>query len=450
MSPPLLTYYGDDFTGSTDVMEALSSNGVETVLFTRKPDDAWLQRFSHARAIGLAGFSRSKPPEWMDAELPGIFRWLGGLGAPICHYKVCSTFDSAPRQGSIGRALEIGLEIFGQSVAPIIVGAHQLGRYTFFGELFARYGETVFRIDRHPVMSRHPATPMNEADLRLHLSHQTKLAIGLVDLPAMHAGTVADRLAAALAASVRAVLIDVADPVSQRLAGEMLWNERHRLGPFVVGSSGVEYALIEAWRAVGIVGTRKAYEPLDAAARIAVVSGSCSPTTERQINHASANGFVPIAVDYVALASGQGGDRAEEAALAAALEALRESASPLLYTALGPGDDAKQQAADTHPLDNDRVGQRLGAMLQRLAGEQALNRVIVAGGDTSSHALDALGIAALTLRHPIPQSPGSPVCLAHRADHAGSFEIVLKGGQVGKDDFFVRIRDGKLEQSLQK
>ena len=30
----LLSFYGDDFTGSTDVMEALATNGVKTVLFT--------------------------------------------------------------------------------------------------------------------------------------------------------------------------------------------------------------------------------------------------------------------------------------------------------------------------------------------------------------------------------------------------------------------------------
>ncbi|RCS22981.1 four-carbon acid sugar kinase family protein [Phyllobacterium salinisoli] len=442
MIAPLITYYGDDFTGSTDVMEALSSNGIETVLFTQLPDEAWLKRFSHVRAIGLAGYSRSKQPAWMDAELPAIFKWLARLGAPICHYKICSTFDSAPHQGSIGRAVEIGLETFGQSVAPIVVGAHQLGRYTFFGELFARFGEEVFRIDSHPVMSRHPATPMKEADLRRHLSHQTGLPIGLVDLPAIHAGSGAARLDAVLSSSVRAVLMDVADAESQKRVGQILWNERQRIGPFIIGSSGVEYALIEAWREAGIAGVAGSYKPLEPATRIAVVSGSCSPTTERQIRHASANGFVPVAVDYIALASGQGGDEAEATAHAAALGVLRKGASPLLYTALGHADDAGQSGP--HSLDNDRVGQRLGAMLQKLAGEQALNRVIVAGGDTSSHALDALGVAALTLRHPIPQSPGSPVCLAHLADSTGSFEIVLKGGQVGKDDFFVKIRNGKL------
>jgi len=442
MTAPLISYYGDDFTGSTDVMEALSSNGVETVLFTQQPDEAWLKRFSNARAIGLAGYSRSRPPAWMDAELPAIFRWLAGLGAPVCHYKVCSTFDSAPHQGSIGRALEIGLESFCQNVAPIVVGAQQLGRYTFFGELFARFGGEVFRIDRHPVMSRHPATPMGEADLRVHLSRQTSLPIGLVDLPSIHNGTASEKLDAVFGTSARAILIDVADAESQKRVGQMLWNERRRLGPFVVGSSGVEYALVEAWREAGIVGPAKTYEPLDQAARIAVVSGSCSPTTERQINFAAANGFVPIEVDYVALASGQGVDQAEATALARASEVLQDGASPLLHTALGPvgaGETAGRPA-----LDNDRVGQRLGAMLHKLSQEQGLHRVVVAGGDTSSHALDALGVAALTLRHPIPQSPGSPVCLAHAADGNRQFEIVLKGGQVGKDDFFVAVRDGDI------
>ena len=41
----LLSYYGDDLTGSTDVMEALELGGVPTVLFMRQPDEALLARF---------------------------------------------------------------------------------------------------------------------------------------------------------------------------------------------------------------------------------------------------------------------------------------------------------------------------------------------------------------------------------------------------------------------
>ena len=104
----LLGYYGDDLTGSTDVMESMALGGVPTVLFMRVPDAELQARFAHCRAMGLAGTSRSETPDWMDEHLPPAFAWMKGLGAAICHYKVCSTFDSSPAVGNIGRAIEIG------------------------------------------------------------------------------------------------------------------------------------------------------------------------------------------------------------------------------------------------------------------------------------------------------------------------------------------------------
>ncbi len=104
----LLADYGDDFTGSTDVMEALATHGIDTVLFTRLPAPGEFAPFESYPAIGLAGTSRSETPAWMSERLPSIFAWLKSLDARICHYKVCSTFDSSPAIGSIGRAAEIG------------------------------------------------------------------------------------------------------------------------------------------------------------------------------------------------------------------------------------------------------------------------------------------------------------------------------------------------------
>ena len=80
----LLTYYGDDFTGSTDVMEAFTAAGVPTVLFLDVPRLEDLARFGHMRCIGLAGQSRGKSPEWMQRELPAVFERLHDLGAPVC------------------------------------------------------------------------------------------------------------------------------------------------------------------------------------------------------------------------------------------------------------------------------------------------------------------------------------------------------------------------------
>ena len=103
-------------------------------------------------------------------------------------------------------------------------------------------------------------------------------------------------------------------------------------------------------------------------------------------------------------------------------------------------------AAKQRLQSKDRSGRAyLGSLLNVLAGEFSVQRLVVAGGDTSGHALGELDICALTLRHPIPQSPGSPVCLGHRSSaRQAAVEIVLKGGQIGKPDYFVRLRDGNL------
>ena len=132
------------------------------------------------------GRAAARRPAWMDEHLTPALAWLKSLGAVFCHYKVCSTFDSSPTVGSIGRALEIGqASVRAAMSSPLVVGAPQLKRYTAFGHLFAAYQGQIYRIDRHPVMARHPVTPMDEADLRLHLGRQTNKRIGLVDVAAL-------------------------------------------------------------------------------------------------------------------------------------------------------------------------------------------------------------------------------------------------------------------------
>ena len=119
----LLTYYGDDYTGSTDAMEAMTAAGVPTVLFLQIPTMDDLSHFPKIRCVGLAGSSRGRNPTWMDKELPKAFEALAGLGAPVLQYKICSTFDSSPQVGSIGKAIDIGTRIVGGNWSPCIVGA---------------------------------------------------------------------------------------------------------------------------------------------------------------------------------------------------------------------------------------------------------------------------------------------------------------------------------------
>ena len=132
----LIGYYGDDFTGSTDVMEALTRAGIPTALFLEPPTADTLTRYPPLQAVGVAGISRSLKTEEMEAELHPIFSALKRLKAPLFHYKICSTFDSSPHIGSIGKAIEIGVSVFDPLFVPVVVGAPALNRFSVFGNLF--------------------------------------------------------------------------------------------------------------------------------------------------------------------------------------------------------------------------------------------------------------------------------------------------------------------------
>lgn len=437
----LVSYYGDDFTGSTDVMEALTSHGVATVLFLDIPSPELLARFKDCRAIGIAGTSRSETPEWMQSHLTPIFEWLKSLGANFCHYKVCSTFDSSPETGSIGKAIDIGRTTFKQTIVPVVVGAPQLKRYTAFGNLFAAYQGSVYRIDRHPVMSRHPVTPMAEADLTTHLSKQTSLPVALADLATITASD-ADMRVDQLVTNAGAILfIDVDSEATQAAAGRQLIRLAGRFGGLLAGSSGIEYALLNAWRQSGNVTGNAAFPDVGPVDRIAVVSGSVSPTTERQIRQAKEDGFAEIALDPLALVSD--GESAIDAAVRKGIERLNEGRSVILHTALGPSADV---GSDIDRISGARhtLGRALGTILRQLVEREGLPRVVIAGGDTSSHALRQLKVEALTTLLPLPQTPGSPLCLAHGSyQPTDGLQIALKGGQIGMDGYFAQIRDGR-------
>jgi uncharacterized protein YgbK (DUF1537 family) len=446
-SGPLIAFYGDDFTGASAAMEVTAFAGLPTVLFLDLPTPAQLAQFAGRRVVGVAGVARSKSPEWMDRHLPAVFALLCSIGAPIVHYKVCSTFDSAPGLGSIGRAIDIGKPIVGGAFVPVVVSDPGMGRYQAFGNLFAMAGGVGYRLDEHPTMARHPVTPMDDANLARHLARQTSRKIGLVDFVAVKQGAADARLARELEAGAEIVFLDVLDRETLQEAGRIIWQSRgERL--FGVGSQGFEAALVAHWQSAGLIPVEAPDFRVAPVPRIACVSGSVSPVTAAQIAYAAEHGFACIPLD--AARAVDPADWAKELARAAdqALAALRADRDVLVHTAAGPDDPAVAAlpsaiaaAGARAEVVNERIGTGLGWILDRLLSDGRLTRVVAAGGDSSSHAASALGIYALTAVAPL--APGSPLCRAHmREAPAGGLEIALKGGQVGAPDFFCRAKLG--------
>ena len=452
---PLLAFYGDDFTGSTDVLEALACAGLNAVLFLRPPTPGDLSRFGKLDAFGIAGASRTMSPREMGRELPRAFEALKQSGARIVHYKICSTFDSSPKVGSIGRAIDLGQKVFQSNFVPLLVGAPSLGRYCVFGNLFARSGLDTepFRLDRHPTMSCHPATPMMEADLRLHLQEQTRKRIGLVNVLGLERHGGAQALECALSEGAEIILFDVLRDEHLEAIGDLLHAHGQSAAQiFAVGSSGLEYALTSAWRKSGVLPPPPPIKDTPSTNGIVVVSGSCSPVTNRQIARALASGFAEVALDTVKLANPRTRTDAIQRAMADAQPFITKNRNVIFHTARGPKDPrlAKTRKAllSLRAGSAEVLGAALGELLLAALERTGARRAAVTGGDTSSFVARALGAQAL--EYFAPMTPGSPLCTIH-ADSplVNGCQIVFKGGQNGHDDFFLTVLNGQSAPARQ-
>ena len=449
----LLTFYGDDFTGSADAMEALARSGVPTALFLQPPRPEQLTgRFADLRALGVAGVSRTLSPEEMDQELPAIFQALGRLGAPLVHYKVCSTFDSSPKVGSIGHAIDIGSEVLDPPFVPLAVGVPILQRFVVFGNHFSTAGEETFRLDRHPSMSRHPVTPMHESDLRRHLASQTDREVGLIDLRQLAEAqeAIAARLKRLLENGKKIILFDTLDDAHLLTVGRTIWEHRQDRPLLLVGSSGVEYALVAWWKVLGLIQPPSPFISPGPVDQLLVMSGSAARETAAQIGWAGANGFRLMRLDTPALIDPSTRTHAQEQAVAEALAHLESGDSLVIFSAEGPDDPAiaaTKARASAVGMDADSAGRELaiaeGKIVRDLLGRSGLRRVCTVGGDSCGHITRQLGIYALELQMPL--APAAPLCRASADDELfDGLEIAMKGGQIGAPDYFRAVQQGEL------
>lgn len=461
MKDLLFTYYGDDFTGSTDALEVLATAGLKTVLFTENPTPATLARYPGVQAVGLAGIARSLSTTEMEAELRPAFAALRSLRPRHLHYKVCSTFDSSPEFGSIGRAIEIGSEHSSAGFVPLLVGNPSLGRYCVFGNLFAQVGVgyegIVHRLDRHPTASRHPVTPMFESDLSLHLAKQTNKKIALFDVLKLSLSLDDQRkhLRHLVDDGAEIVLCDVLYAEQMSALGALFDESTSGAEPlFSVGSSGVEMALGVHWQSTGQLAQVESWPNPGPASPILVVSGSCSPVTDAQIGWALSHGFAEIALGTCVLTDEDCNSYLLQVATKV-VNLIDKGQSVVVHTCRGTSDPRLATTAQrlvarkTSFLENQatcsrRLGTALGQIISSVVEQTSVKRVCIAGGDTSSYTTREMGVVALEMI--CPTMPGAPLCRASAPGRpVDGMEICFKGGQVGKDDYFCSLLRGQAE-----
>ena len=184
-------WYGDDFTGATDTLATLAGAGLRACCSCGVPTPrAASRRPGPLDALGIAGAARAMDPAAMRGgaragrPLPRDAARAGTALQVLLDLRQLAR-RRQPRRGVARRcAATCATTSCRWSAASRASGA--TARSATCSPPRGSGGE-VHRIDRHPTMSRHPVTPMHEADLRRHLALQGLASVALIDLRALDA-----------------------------------------------------------------------------------------------------------------------------------------------------------------------------------------------------------------------------------------------------------------------
>ena len=422
MNKIFLGCIADDFTGATDLANNLVRAGMRVVQAMGVPSQPL---DAEADAVVVALKSRTVPAADAVQESLAALRWLQAQGAQQIYFKYCSTFDSTAR-GNIGPVTEALMDALsglpGGDFSIATPAFPDNGRTVFKGHLFV--GDVLLN---ESGMQNHPLTPMTDANLVRVLQSQCRRKVGLIDYKVVAQGPQAiqsriDQLRA------EGVGLAVVDAVSN--------DDLMRLGPalkgmpLVTAGSGVAIGLPANF---GIAPSNTASALPPPTGFQAVVSGSCSLATNRQVQAFIQAGRPALAIDPLKLEAADRGAATVAQALAWA-QPLLAHGPVLVYSSSDPATVKAVQAQLGVQAAGDLVEHTLAAIARGLV-ELGVRQLVVAGGETSGACVQALGISQMKIGPQI--DPGVPWCHAQsEAAPHGGLHLTLKSGNFGTDDFF--------------
>lgn len=409
----ILGCIADDFTGASDAASFLVKGGMQTILFNGVPQEQELAESCQAIVIALK--TRTQETSSAVEDTLRAARWLKHQGARQIYIKYCSTFDSTP-QGNIGPIMDAMLEEFQVPYTILCPALPVNGRIVRQGHLY------VNGVPLHESpMKNHPLTPMWDSSIAGLMEPQSRYScINITKDDYLRARISIEQQIQEYRQTHRHFYIvpdytqndDAATIV--RLFGSL---------PVLSGGSGI---LTELARQYAQTDTERAFVSTSTEGSGILLAGSCSEMTRRQIAYAQSHDVISLQIQPLALLSGE--QTPDE--LWAFLEANRGK-QILLYSSDTPDNVRKIQESGREKIAE--LLEQTTAALARQAVETGYTRIIVAGGETSGAVTKALGFDSYIIGESV--APGVPVMIPRSSRQV---RLVLKSGNFGQEDFFIR------------
>jgi uncharacterized protein YgbK (DUF1537 family) len=407
----------DDYTGASDLANMLTRCGLRTVQTIGVPDDALALPDVDAVVVSLK--SRSIEASMAVARSREADKWLRARGASHVLFKICSTFDSTDA-GNIGPVMDALRTDSGDAIVLVTPAFPGTGRTVYQGNLFVGG----LPLNESPLKD-HPLNPMHDSNLVRVLARQSRSRVGLSDLATVAKGTdaIRARLAELAAQGTNAAIIDAVFDSELEIIGEVALD--HRLS---VGASGMGLGLARGLVASGRVKPASSNAHQKAiGGPVACLAGSCSQATLAQI--AQAEKSMPV------LRLGPEKIVAGTSEIERALDWARANIGNgpiLIASSSSPDQVAALQARHGRDAAGHAIEQAMAAISEGLVAA-GVQRLVIAGGETSGAVVDRLGIPAFLVGAEI--AAGVPV-LRSVGWRKGEAAMALKSGNFGGPDFF--------------
>ncbi|GHA36185.1 HPr kinase [Devosia pacifica] len=403
----------DDLTGATDLALMLARGGLRVTQLVGLPDADF--QAGDAQAVVVSLKTRTIAADEAVAQSVAAAKTLLAQGAEQLFFKYCSTFDSTDR-GNIGPVIDALMTLCGTSHTIACPAFPANGRTVYRGHLFV--GDELLSDSS---MRDHPLTPMRDANLVRVLARQSVTRVSLVANDVLTRG--ADALKARFDELDGIAIVDAITDEDLKTIGEACRGMK-----LITGGSGLAIGLprnfVEDAELAPLPETMNAPP-----GRCAILAGSCSTMTRRQVEFAEKAEVPTLPISAMAIASGEiVPEHAVEFVLAQG-----ENETPVVYSSATP--EAVRVAQDA--LGREKAGEIVETFMAEVASalcRRAVSRLIVAGGETSGAISAALGLKALKIGPEI--APGVPWTLADGP--AGPLALALKSGNFGNEDFFLK------------
>lgn len=413
----------DDITGSNDIGIMFTNGGCLAHIYTYEgPGDYRDRSGAHASpdVVILDTNSRLDAPEEAYRKVYAATKELLEAGCTRFHKKTCSVF-----RGNIGAEFDAMLDALGEEFAVVVLGFPKNGRTTIDGIHYVHgrlLEESEFRND--------PIHPMTRSSLVEILGSQTKRSVGSITHDIIGQGPEAvKRKLDELRGTFNYVIMDVVDQESLRTVAFGAAEEK-----VICGSSAIAEELPDAWGFEGS-GAARVDLPASNGNGVLVLAGSLMPQTAAQIEHLKAKGIETVKLDPGCLFDPDLRKKEIETRAEQIASVLNTGRDLLYHT---PNRQEEVEAARSmgkklgfSPTQTGRlISKTVALVCEAVRNQTGLDRLVVAGGETSAAVCARLGVDGMAVWKEI--QPGLPSCVSLSKP---PMFLVLKSGSFGRADF---------------